>query len=627
MTLTDRPHAHLTPDPATPDPASTLEGLPVTGTLPQHPGVIAWLREVAFLTQPEAIHVCDGSQEEADRLADQLVRAGTLVRLNPERRPHSYLARTDPGDVARVEQSTYICSVDEGDAGPTNNWVDPDEMKQTLLPLFRGCMRGRILYVMPFCMGPLTPEAKFGVEITDSPYVVLSMRVMTRMGAAVQTVLDTPRRDGSHPPFVDCLHSVGAPLAPGQADVPWPCNPTKYIVHFPEERSIVSFGSGYGGNSLLGKKCFALRIASAMARDEGWLAEHMLVIRLTDREGRAHHAVAAFPSACGKTNLAMLEPTLPGWRVETLGDDIAWLRWDDQGRLRAVNPELGFFGVAPGTGESTNPVAMRTLAAGNTVFTNVALTDDGDVWWEGHSPAPEHAIDWLGADWTPRSAAKAAHPNSRFCTPLTQCPTLHPDWDDPAGVPIDLIIFGGRRGSTVPLVSEARDWAHGVFLGATLSSETTAAAAGQVGVLRRDPMAMLPFIGYHVGDYFAHWLAQDSPGRKLPRIFHVNWFRRNDDGFLWPGFSENSRVLAWMVARLQGTASAVETPIGNVPTPEALDLSGLDLPPHQVAEALAVDPDEWRAEVPRVREWLASLGERVPAELHRQVDELERRLG
>ncbi|CAI9402407.1 phosphoenolpyruvate carboxykinase (GTP) [Aestuariimicrobium sp. T2.26MG-19.2B] len=637
MTLTDRSHTDLAAEPRAATPPATepladtqqkatddlFEGVPATGVLPTHTRMLAWLREVVRLVEPAAVHFCDGSRQEADRLADHLVDVGTFIRLDERRRPNSYLARTDPRDVARVEDRTFICSVDEADAGPTNNWMAPNLMKEHLRPLFRGSMRGRTMYVMPFCMGPVTPGAKFGVEVSDSAYVVLSMRVMTRMGSAVQQVMDAHQVE-----FVECLHSVGSPLEPGSDDVAWPCNPDIWIAHFPEERSVWSFGSGYGGNSLLGKKCYALRIASVMGRDEGWLAEHMLVIRLTSPEGRSHHAIAAFPSACGKTNLAMLEPTLPGWTVQTLGDDIAWLRWDDQGRLRAINPEFGFFGVAPGTGMATNPIAMRTLEPGQSLFTNVALTDDGDVWWEGMTPdRPGHLIDWRGHDWTPDSPEKAAHPNSRFCTPLEQCPTLHPDWDDPAGVPVDLIIFGGRRATTVPLVSEARDWTHGVFLGATLSSETTAAASGAVGVLRRDPMAMLPFIGYHVADYFAHWLAQDAPGRQLPRIFQVNWFRRNQHGFLWPGFGDNSRVLAWMVGRLEGTATGIETPIGVVPTVDALDLTGLELAVEQVSEALRVDPDEWRAEVPRIRAWLASLGERVPAALHRQVDEVEARLG
>jgi phosphoenolpyruvate carboxykinase (GTP) len=592
-----------------------------------HPRLLAWIDEVAALTTPDRIIWCDGSEAEWARLTDELVETGALVRLDDEKKPNSFWARTDPSDVARVEERTYICSVDEADAGPTNNWMDPAEMKQLMTGLYRGCMTGRTMYVVPFCMGPLdAAEPMFGVELTDSPYVVASMRIMTRMGAEVLTAIEETDAD-----FVPALHSIGAPLADGQDDVAWPCNETKYISHFPETREIWSFGSGYGGNSLLGKKCFALRIASVAARDEGWLAEHMLIMKLTSPEGVVRYIAGAFPSACGKTNLAMLEPTLDGWKVETVGDDIAWMRFGSDGRLWATNPEFGLFGVAPGTDFRTNPNAMRTLAKGNSVFTNVALTDDGDIWWEGMGQPPAHLTDWKGKDWTPGSETVSSHPNSRFCTPIEQCPILADEYHDPRGVPIDAILFGGRRKTTIPLVSEARDWVHGVYLGATLSSETTAAAVGQVGVVRRDPMAMLPFIGYHAGDYFQHWInmAKGASGdaAKLPKVFYVNWFRRGDQGqFLWPGFGENSRVLKWVCERLDGKADAIETPIGHVPTPEALDLTGLDIDPADLAAALRVDPAEWQAEIPQVTEWFTKFGDKLPAVLWAELDALKARL-
>jgi phosphoenolpyruvate carboxykinase (GTP) len=605
---------------------------PDTDTVPTtHQGILGWVNEIAELTQPDRVHWCTGSDEEWNQLTDALVEAGTFVKLNEEKKPNSFWAATDPSDVARVEGRTFICSVEEKDAGPTNNWMDPNEMKAIMTDLYRGCMKGRTMYVIPFVMGHVNADKPmFGVEITDSPYVVVSMRVMARMGAEVLARMEELDDAGQDVNWVPALHSVGAPLADGEQDVSWPCNDTKYIVQFPEERMIWSYGSGYGGNSLLGKKCYALRIASVMARDEGWLAEHMLILKLTSPEGVTKYVAAAFPSACGKTNLAMLAPSIPGWKVETLGDDIAWMRIGEDGRLYAVNPEFGFFGVAPGTNEKTNPNAVRTLEKGNSVFTNVALTEDGDVWWEGMENPPAHATSWKGQPWTPDSEELSSHPNSRYCTPIKQCPILAPEYDDPKGVPIDAILFGGRRKTTIPLVTEARDWTHGTFMGATLSSETTAAATGQVGVVRRDPMAMLPFIGYNAGDYLDHWITmgKENDPAKLPRIYYVNWFRRDDDGsFLWPGFSENSRVLKWVIERIEGTADAVETPIGYVPTAGSLDTEGLDLTDQDLAKALAVDVEEWKAEIPQITEWFEKFGDSLPAVLWTELDSLKARLG
>ena len=603
--------------------AKTIPGF--EGTIPtENEKIIDFVAQWAEVMTPDHVVFCDGSQEEWDRLTKQLVDGGTFTQLNPEKKPNSFLALSDPADVARVESRTFICSETEDGAGPTNHWAEPNAMRKEMLEHYKGCMKGRTMYVIPFCMGPLgADDPKLGIEISDSAYVVVSMRIMTRMGEAALAKIG---KDGE---FVRGVHSVGAPLAPGQKDVAWPCNETKYITHFPETREIWSFGSGYGGNALLGKKCYALRIASVMARDEGWMAEHMLILKLTSPEGKAYYICAAFPSACGKTNLAMLQPTIPGWKAEVVGDDISWMRFGEDGRLYAVNPENGFFGVAPGTNYDSNPNAMRSMEPGNCIFTNVALTDDGDVWWEDMSEPPAHLTDWHGNDWTPASDVTAAHPNSRYTVPITQCPVTAEEFNDPKGVPVSAMLFGGRRPDTVPLVSEAYSWNHGVYIGATLSSGQTAAAEGKVGSIRRDPMAMIPFIGYNVGDYLQHWIDMgEKGGDKMPKIFYVNWFRKNDDGkFLWPGFGDNSRVLKWIVDRLEGRVEADNTIVGQTARVEDLDLTGLEgYTEDDVKAALAVHKADWERELPDLDAWFKKLGPKVPQEVLDEYEALKQRI-